>query len=163
MSMELTMSFPEKGTVGRPREERAVEGAVLAYRAVVECSAEGKLPNVKTICKHAGVSATDRNPLNSAYFFHLGRTLCVEAGLLTVAARGRSQVYSVVGQLLTDEEVAERVAEVITPERVALQRGGRNMIKANRLTDTEFKWDRCCLGAVCASLPGEAASPRGAL
>lgn len=161
--MELTMSFPKKGTVGRSREERAVEGAVLAYRAVVECSAEGKLPNVKTISEHAGVSATDRNPLNSVYFFHLGRTLCVEAGLLAVTARGRSQVYSVVGRSLTDVAVAERVSGLITPERVALQRKDRNISKHNRLTDSEFKWDRRRLGGACASLPGETASPRGAL
>lgn len=161
--MELTMRFPEKGTVGRPREERAVEGAVLAYRAVVECSAEGKLPNVKTISEHAGVSATDRNPQKRVYFFHLGRDLCVEAGLLAVTSLGLAKVYSVVGQPLTDAEVAERVAGLITPDRVALQQRDRNSIKGNRLTNSEFTWDRCRLGAVCASLPGEAASPRGAL
>ncbi|MEE2033633.1 hypothetical protein [Rhodococcus chondri] len=161
--MELTMSFPKKGTVGRPREERAVEGAVLAYRAVVECIAAGEVPNVKAISEHAGVSATDRDPRRRVYFFHLGRTLCVEAGLLTVAAHGRSHVYSVVGQSLTDAEVAAAVMKVITPEKVALQRKGRNTIKHNRLADSEFKWDRCCLGAVCASLLGEAAPPRGAL
>ncbi len=142
--MELTMSFPPKGTSGRPREERAVEGAVRAYQAVVECSAEGKLPNVRTICAHAGVSATDRDPRRHVYFFHLGRDLCVEAGLLSVASHGRSRVYSVVGQSLTDVEVAERVSGLITPERVALpstfQLKGGNMIKRNRSGDTEFNW-----------------------
>lgn len=175
--MEQTMSFPPKGTVGRPREERAVEGAVLAYRAVVECSAEGKLPNVRTICAHAGVSATDRDPRRHVYFFHLGRTLCVEAGLLKVTARGRSQVYSVVGQPLTDVEVAAAVSGLITPERVALpatfQMKGGNMIKRSCSGDTEFRWgsehSRGQIGADAgrsgspASLPGEAASPRGAL
>ncbi|WP_326601856.1 hypothetical protein [Rhodococcus sp. PD04] len=172
-AMDGTMSFPPKGTIGRPREERAVEGAVLVYRAVVKCSAEGKLPNVKTICQHAGVSATDRNPLNSVYFFHLGRTLCVEAGLLTVTARGRSQVYSAVGQSLTDVEVASAVTKVITPEMVALQRKGRksrkgrNIIKGNRLTDNEFTWDFGNGAAGEAGFPvplsGETASPQGAL
>lgn len=176
-TMEQTMSFPPKGTVGRPREERAVEGAVLAYRAVVECSAEGKLPNVRVICAHAGVSATDRDPRRHVYFFHLGRDLCVEAGLLSVASHGRSRVYSVVGQPLTDVEVAERVSGFITPERVALpaafQLKGRNMIKRSYSGDTEFRWgsehNRVQIGADAgrsgspASLSGEAASPRGAL
>lgn len=118
--MELTISFPPKGTVGRPREERAVEGAVLAYRAVVECLAAGKLPNVKTLCEHAGVSVTDRNPRNRSYFFHLGRDLCVEAGLLEVKPCGLSKVYSTVGQSLTDAEVASTVGPFITPAVVAL-------------------------------------------
>ncbi|WP_145964776.1 hypothetical protein [Rhodococcus rhodochrous] len=118
--MKLTITFPKVGTRGRRREERAVEGAVLAYRAVVECLTAGKVPNVKTISEHAGVSATDRNPTKRVFFFHLGRELCVEAGLLTVTARGRSQVHSLVGETLTDEEVVARVTEVVTPEVVAL-------------------------------------------
>ncbi|MDV2476399.1 hypothetical protein F8M49_15635 [Rhodococcus zopfii] len=122
--MELTIKFPAIGTPGRPREERAVEGAVLAYRAVVECRATGKVPNVKTISEHAGVSATDRNPRIRAYFFHLGRDLCVEAGLLAITTRGRAKVYSPAGQPLTDEEVAGAVGPLITPQLVALPSKG---------------------------------------
>ncbi|WP_162648063.1 hypothetical protein [Rhodococcus pyridinivorans] len=118
--MELTVEFPEIGTRGRPREERAVEGAVLAYRAVAECLTAGKLPNVKAISEHAGVSATDRNPYKRVFFFHLGRELCVEAGLLDVKPCGLSKVYSLAGEMLTDAEVMAAVANVITPEAVAL-------------------------------------------
>ncbi|MGW4016774.1 hypothetical protein ACWELP_00775 [Rhodococcus aetherivorans] len=125
--MELTMSFPPKGTSGRPREERAVEGAVRAYQAVVECTAAGKengledpRPNVKEMCEYAGVSRTDRDPAKRAYFFHLGRDLCVDAGLLTMTMRGLSKVYTVVRPVRTDQEVATAVERVITPEVVAL-------------------------------------------
>ena len=118
--MELAIMFPKVGTRGRPREERAVEGAVLAYRAVVECLTAGKVPNVKTISEHAGVSATDRNPCKRVFFFHLGRELCVEAGLLDVKPSGLSKVYSLAGGPLTDEEVVAKVTEVITPEVVAI-------------------------------------------
>lgn len=91
----------------------------------------------------------------------------MEAGLLTVTARGRSQVYSVVGQPLTDVQVAATVMEVITPERVALQRKGRNMIKGNPSTDSEFTWDfgngAATEGGFPVPLSGETAPPRGAL
>lgn len=123
------MDFPKVGTRGRPREERAVEGAVLAYRAVAECLTAGKVPNVKTISEHAGVSATDRNPAKRVFFFHLGRELCVEAGLLDVNPSGLSKVYSLAGKILTDAEVMAAVANIITPEAVALPESSRKRIQ----------------------------------